>query len=217
MKHLTYLFLFLSLIYSSILHSQVLFIEDVNWGKEIEKPIPDSLDFIYVSSIDSIQKGDTSDIRILYPNNNVAIEGQVVHSRNKLTKIGTWNYYYEDGKLWSVREYKKFGKLTEVHKLQSKDGLDLPRGFGRHIGKHNYLTGYNYIYDQDGKASNIIQYSGGQIVKSHPLDKYSNVQLSRLKIRNFEIDKDSYLEELSFEEAFEKQKEKGKTILLCFN
>lgn len=197
------------------LHSQTLFVESSDWGNNIEQLIPDSLQFELVSSVDSIKNGDTVRIEIVYPTQQLAIEGQTVCAKDKLVKIGIWKYYYQSGELWSEREYKKKGKLTSILKLLSKNGQDLEVGYARPVGRHKYLSGYNYIYDENSKISSIGEYGGGKLTREFPKDKYNKEQLSRLKIRIFELtEPGTYLEELSFEEAFEKQKQTNKTILL---
>ena len=203
-----------AIIFSQTLKAQVLFVEDVEWGKEMEKPIPDSLDFKFEITTDDTQIGDTAMVKILYPNNKLAAEGKVLTRKDKFSKTGIWKFYYLSGELWSEREYIKSGKLMAIHKLVAKDGSDLDKGFGRHFGKRNYLTGYNYIYDEDSNKAAIGYYSSGGLIQQFAPNKYSDKQLQRLHIRTFKISDSEYLEELSFEEAFEQQKQNGKTILL---
>jgi len=194
----------------------LVYVEEKGWGKE-EKPIlPDSIALRYeITPADSIEVGDTIQYKFFYPSNQIAIEGEcVVEYQLAKSKRGIWNYYYKNGDLWSTREYNRLGRNIAIKELKSPNGEDLGQGFGRHIGKHKHLTGYNYIYNENREIDFIARYSGGSILEKIDKSLFNETQLNRLIIRIFKIDENKFLEELSFEEAFELQKINNKTILL---
>jgi len=101
-----------------------------------------------------------------------------------------------------------------MQELKSKTGQDLDSGYGRWIGKNGIMNSHNFIYNQDGTVDSIASYFGGKIMDVYPSDHYDEKAFNRLQIRTFKIDENRYLEELSIEEAIEKQKENYKPILL---
>ena len=197
------------------LDAQYVFMEENNWGTKDIPILPDGIDLKYKMTPDSANVGDTILLKFLYPSKKVAIEGKcVVNSSKEKVKIGIWKHYYQNGKIWSSREYNNSGKIIAIPELKSPKGIDLPHGYGRYIGKNNQLIGYNYIYDEKGDIQYFAEYSSSTIRNKMDKMSYNDDQLKRVKIRKFNIDENNILEELSFEEAFELQKTNNKTILL---
>ena len=195
--------------------AQHIFTEHTDWGKMETEFIPAHVPLTHAAVPDSLAKGDTLVIEFLYPNQQIAIEGICVgDSWGGKVKRGTWTYNYEDGSVWSTRQYSKRGSLTEIHDFKSKTGEDLDMGYGRWIGKNGIMNGNNFIYNQDGSIDSIASYFGGKITDVFAKDLYDEKALKRMQIRKFAIDENRYLEELSIEEAIEKQKEEYKPILM---
>jgi Highly conserved protein containing a thioredoxin domain len=203
--------------FNSIIYGQLLFPEKIGWGKEQNLMLPEDFNLTYEVKTDSLVKGDTVNIKFYYPNKQLAIEGQCLIKGSNLSfsKMNSWNYYYENGKLWSARTYtNKSGKLKSVEKLLDPDGNDLSQGYGRYKGRYRLYAGYGFIYNNKGKAEKIAHYKGGLISETFSPEKYSKEQLQRLIIREFTTSDDIKFEELSIEEAVELQKTVKKPILL---
>ena len=179
--------------------------------------LPEELNLTYKLSSENLAAGDTVDIKFYYPNKQLAIEGQCLIKGKKLSfsKVNSWNYYYENGKLWSSRTYtNKSGKLTSVEELLHPDGKELSQGPGRYIGKYHMYSGYGYIYNESGNIDKIAHYNKGVIVETFSPEKYSQKQLERLVIREFTTSDNIKFEELSIEEAVKLQQTVNKPILL---
>ena len=215
MKTINAILFFLLCLNFNPVNAQLVFIEEGDWGSEEFPLSPDSLNLHFEMTPDSAAAGDSIHVKFFYESNQLAIEGKCILDKyNTKSKRGIWNFYYENGNLWSRREYNKRGRNTGIHELKSSDGEDLNQGFARYFGRNNYMNGYNYIYGETGDIQYVAHYISGKIVNKYDKDHFNENQLSRLNIRIFEIDENTYLEELSFEEAYELQKTNNKTILL---
>ena len=217
MKSISAVFLILiSICFCQLLNGQHLFTEHDNWGKKESDFIPKNVTLRHDALPDSIAKGDSVLINFTYPNGNKAIEGLCIGNQwEGLSKRGIWNYYYEDGTLWSTRQYsKRTGRLVEITSLKTINGEDLDHGYARRIGKNKIVNGQNYIYKQNGEVDSIATYFQGNIVQVMAKNDCSQDELNRLIIRKYKIDEENYLEELSIEEAIKFQKENYKPIVV---
>lgn len=212
--------IFISLIlisFNSVLFGQLLFPETTKWGYEQDVMLPDNINLTYEVKTKNLVEGDTVDIKFYYPNKKVAIEGQCLIKGSELSfsKVKSWNYYYDNGKLCSSRSYTdKSGKLKSIEKLLDPDGNDLSHGMGRFMGKYHMYYGYGFIYNNLGKVEKVAYYNAGLIYDTFSQEKYSSEQLQRLVIREFTTSDSIKFEELSIEEALEAQKTIEKPILL---
>jgi thioredoxin-related protein len=189
-------------------------VEEVKWDKAENPLIPAHLELTHKIEVDSFKMGDEVQVEFFYPNGQKAVEGIMrIDKGKRRTKLGSWNFYYQNGKPWSTREYKG-GRLTKIVELKAPDGTDLPLGFARFTGKKSRLIGNQYIYNEKGEVDSIAYYRGSKIEMKYAGDEYTDDQLGRIKVRTFETSSGDILEELSFEEAYELQKNDGRTILL---
>lgn len=208
-------FVFTFLIFVKLgLNAQFAFIDDQGW--ENNKFItfkPDSS--LALRKTPEIYKDkDTVLIQYLYPNNKIAIEGKaVVVDGSYLWKIGQWRIFYKNNKLWCLKSYNNKGGLISIDTLLSPKGVSLQKGYGRKASLMFAQTGHVYIYNENGVVSDIARYNGGKIIEKIDPGRYSENQLKRVVIREFENENGSW-QEYSLEEALEIQEENKKPILL---
>lgn len=205
-------FLFMSILNS---FSQYLFVEERDWTNKEEYTYPLDIDLRLVMTPDTFNEKDTVKIEYFYQNNKIAIEGTgVIGYEKKINKIGTWNFYYDNGNTWTIRSYNKYGGLSSIDSLVTIDGTSLDHGYARALGKHFTTNGHINIYNSNGELECIGLYKGGALKKIFEKDRYTEKQLKRIVIREFEISENETLEELSYEEAVELQKTDNKPIFL---
>ncbi len=196
------------------LNAQFAFIDDHGWESGSSKVIaPDSTLSLKISP-ETYKDKDTILIQYFYPNKKLAIEGKaiIVDGRSKW-KISNWKFYYKNGKLWSTRSYNNKGGVISIDTLVNPKGKPLEKGYARKASLANAFTGYTNFYNDQGQLTDIYRYNGGKIIEKTEVGKYSESQLKRVIIRQFENDKGKW-EEYSLEEALELQKTNDKPILL---
>ena len=164
---------------------------------------------------DTFIEKDTVKIEYFYQNNKIAIEGNgIIGYENRIKKTGFWNFYYDNGNIWTIRSYTKHGSLSRIDSLVTNDGINLDHGYARSLGKYLTANGHINIYNSNGELEWIGLYKGGALKKVFEKDRYTEKQLKRIVIREFEISENEILEELSYEEAVEIQKTNPKPIFL---
>ncbi len=197
-----------------ILNAQFSFIDDSDWGsgKATVTKADSTLSLIIVP--EKFANKDTIEIKYFYPNKKLAIEGKAIIVDGTVKwKIGQWKFYYKNSKLWSLRSYNAKGGLISIDTLISPNGKMLSKGFIRIASLMKAMTGYAYFYNDKGDLFEIFRYNGGSIREKINVGKYSEAQLNRVIIREFNNIKGPW-EELSLDEALQLQNKNKKPIFL---
>lgn len=196
------------------LEAQFLFVDEKDWLIESGHISQYYLSEVKAMTVPETVNQDTSTIVYKYNSNQTAIEGQYHIDKNKNNvKSGTWLFYYPSGNLWSERVYNDKGALIEIKQLLKPDGSVLETGFP-HQNKDGSHYGHVYQYDINGNLAHIARYSKGYLTEIIDKDKYTAEELKRPQIREYKIDDNNSLRELSFDEAVEAQKADPKHMFI---